>query len=263
MKVPPIMIRICFSAIFFILGCSPDEQPPPLTKPKVVKAIKKPAPPKFEKAEIPEEKSSEGEALQPEKADEMETGTIEEKSAGAEGLKPIAAAAPEKKEKPGTYIVQSGESLWNIAGKTEIYGDSLKWPIIYRMNLSRLENMEADIGLPSRELPEGMKLKYITREEVQENLNSKTIPPWVVNVLSATTREKINPVAIKLIKNGYPVYITTARVKGTDWMRIRIGFFHKKSEADAVGKKIMGTLQSRDSWSTKAGDVERKTYGGY
>ena len=29
------------------------------------------------------------------------------------------------------------------------------------------------------------------------------------------------------------------------------------------GKKIMSKLQSRDSWSTKAGDEERKAFGGY
>ena len=156
MKVLPIMIGVCLTGMLSVTGCSPDEQPQQsITRPKIVRAIKKPAPPKIEKAGTPEEKPAQKELEQTEKADEVRTSAIEEKTPVAKEPEP-SPAEPEKKGEPGTYIVQSGESLSAIAGKAEIYGDPLKWPILYRLNLSRLESLKADVELPFRELPEGV-----------------------------------------------------------------------------------------------------------
>jgi hypothetical protein len=67
-----------------------------------------------------------------------------------------------------------------------------------------------------RELPEGVRLKTISPDETKENLRTRLDNVWAVNVLSATTNRKIFPPAIRRINNGYPGYITRAKIKGKD-----------------------------------------------
>jgi len=86
---------------------------------------------------------------------------------------------------------------------------------------------------------------------------------WIINVLSAQEEEAIVPHAIKLIRSGYPAYITTADVNGKDWMRLRVGFYGQKEVADREGKKLMEILGFKDIWTTKVGDIERGEFGGY
>lgn len=38
------------------------------------------------------------------------------------------------------YVVQSGDTLWVISGKPEIYGNPLLWPLIWQSNLQALPN---------------------------------------------------------------------------------------------------------------------------
>jgi len=48
---------------------------------------------------------------------------------------PPPAVAPAPRE---TYTVKKGESLWKIAGRADIYGDSTKWRRIYEANKHQL-----------------------------------------------------------------------------------------------------------------------------
>lgn len=49
------------------------------------------------------------------------------------------------------YIVKKNESLWDIAGRKEIYGNSLKWRDIYEANKDKIRNPD--------KIREGMRLK--------------------------------------------------------------------------------------------------------
>ena len=62
---------------------------------------------------------------------------------------------------------------------------------------------------------------------------------------------------------GYPVYITSAKVKGKNWMRLRVGFFKNKIKGDADRKEIMTLLNLDNSWVTKVGRRELDEFGGY
>lgn len=170
---------------------------------------------------------------------------------------------PPALNKAGYYVVQKGDSLSRIAARKDVYGDPLNWPILYRLNRDKFDKREAGVDFPDKNLSGGIKLKIITPEEAVANLKKRLRSSWVVNVMSATDKEEINSASIRLIKSGYQVYITRARVRGKDWIRLRVGFFKNKAEADRVGKKIMGILDRVDSWSSKIAEKELKVFGGY
>lgn len=43
-------------------------------------------------------------------------------------------------EKPSTHTVVKGECLWIISGYERIYGNPLKWPLIYKANKDRIKH---------------------------------------------------------------------------------------------------------------------------
>ena len=107
--------------------------------------------------------------------------------------------------------------------------------------------------VPYEEIP------HFARSRVESHANE----PWVVNVLSATKYKRIVPATIRLIQQGYPVYLTSAVVEGKEWMRLRIGFFKSRMEAETEGERIMAELDFADSWTTKVGAEELAEYGGF
>ena len=260
MKVSATIISICLTFFLLCLGCSREEPaPPPVQKTKVTKPIKMPAPEKAKTSLTGSEKKAETEAKD---GGEVKKAAIEERA-----LKTPETDAREKeaatKEVIGYYIVKKGESLSGIAAREDVYGDSLKWPILYWLNMDKLGKLQLAEDLPDSEVPEGVKLKIISPCEMRENLKSLGHNVWAVNVLSGTTNGQIIPAAIRLIRNGYPVYITRVKLKGKDWMRLRVGFFKDRAESDTEAKKIMTMLNLVDSWVSKTGEEEFEEFGGY
>jgi len=249
MKILATVISICLTVFLWCGGCSREEPPsPPAKEIEVVKIIKRPAPEKAE-TEVKE-------------AGDVKTAAVEEKALKAPETD-IREKEAAMEEVAGYYIVRKGESLSAIAAREDVYGNSLKWPILYRLNVDELGKLKLGEALPDWELPEGVRLRIISPDEVRENLARRVQNVWVVNVVSSTGKGKIIPVTIRLINNGYPVYITRAKVKGKDWMRLRVGFFKNRTDADMEGKKIMSMLNLVDSWVTKAGKEELEEFGGY
>lgn len=228
MKASATILFVCMSLFFLCGSCSREEPPPPPPqKSKVVRPIKMPEEPQPVTEQVLGEKVATGEQ------------------------QPIT-------EEAGYYVAEDGDTLFTIAARPDTYADPLKWPLLYRNNIERLGAV-----LPTAELPGGLKLKVISPDEVAENLKDRPQQLWAVNVLSTTKTEKITPVALQLLTDGYLVYITRATIKGKQWLRLRVGFFTEHSEADTEGKKIMATLQLADSWVAKVGPEEREQFGGY
>jgi cell division protein FtsN len=163
----------------------------------------------------------------------------------------------------GYYIVKKGESLCDVASREDVYGNRLKWPILYRCNMDTLGDLKTEGDVVERALPEGLKLRIIGPDEVEKNLKKRPNNRWVINVLSTTTNERLVPISITLIKSGHSAYLIRARIKGKVWTRLRVGFFTSKAEADAQRKKIRDLLGIDDPWSVKLGPMEFAEFAGY
>lgn len=257
------IVSICMALFLLGGGCSKEEEPTvPAKESKVVKTIKKPV---SEKSAVPST-TQEVEVKQAEKQQEKtgeEVKVVAVQQIAPKELETVSKEIETVVEEEGYYIAKSGDSLASVAAKENVYGDPLKWPVLYRLNKDKFVNIPLGGDFPDRNLAKGVMLKMITPEEQVENLKKRTHHFWVVNVLSSTKKEKIIPPAIRLIQNGYPVYISRAKVKGKDYMRLRVGFFNSKGQAHTEGTKIMAMLKLTDSWTNKIGPTEFDEFARY
>jgi len=258
------MVRIFIVLLFALGACSGEDQQPPQTPaPKVVQPIK-PSTADIEKptTTVAEEKKPQTEDKAPmEKPAAVADKPTADPTPPAEEKK--IASERKDKDEPRIYTVKKGDTLSSIAARSDVLKDSLKWPILLRLNRDKLGEWAAREDLPDRELSQGTELNVITAREARASLKKATGTLWVVNVLSATTNAEIVPPAVTLVKQGYPVYLVRANVKGKDYLRLRVGFFKNRSEADEVGKKIKEQLSFQDSWSTKAEKEEYEEVAGF
>lgn len=197
--------------------------------------------------------------IEAKKAPVVETAHLEDK-----GLKkPVLDLGKEVEKMAGAaghFVVWEADTLPSIAAREDVMGDPLKWPVLYRLNMDMLGalNLENDF---STKVPAGFKLKVLTPDKQKANLEKQIHNIWIVNVLSSPAQGKIAPPAIKLIKNGYKVYIARAQVKGKEWMRLRVGFFPNRDDANRAGEKIRVLLNLADSWVTRADKKELQEFG--
>jgi len=271
------------SLLFLLTGSCAKEEPQEMKKPRVVMRIKKPVP---KPAPPVSAKEAAAEPTSEEKAETTAELKTEDTPAQAEASPPtkvashpvgrderpplpsVAQAKPEPaSERTGgrnTYRVPKGESLALVAGRKDIYGDPLKWSSLYRLNMERLNAAGGSSGdFCDRELPEGLDLTFLTLPQVKENVNKFSEKPWIVHVISSQEMNQVVEPAIKLMQNGYHVYLAKARVKGKDWIRLRVGFFEAGSDASEAGKKIKALLNISDLWVTKTTRNELESYGAY
>jgi hypothetical protein len=84
------------------------------------------------------------------------------------------AAAPTAEPTPNTtmhYTVQPKDTLWDIAGKSIIYGDSFQWPLIFKSNRDKIQ--DPDLIYPRQDLT---VLKTVSADEIKNarKLSSET-----------------------------------------------------------------------------------------
>jgi hypothetical protein len=189
-----------------------------------------------------------------------------EKKKAAASLE-IAAQPREDSEvtiEDALYLVRKGDTLLTIAGHEEVYGDPLKWPAIYRLNMDVLREMRVSGSFINAKLREGIHLKYVTPQGASHNLKALGDKLWVVDLASARSHNGLVESAVLLMKNGYHVYFTKRPVAGEEWIRLRVGFFQGISEALAAGQEMKSLLgMSKDPWIVKVSREELHVYGGY
>lgn len=259
-------VLLILSAFFAGQGCK-DQRPAESQGPKVTMLIEKPVEPEVQT--LSPEQGPQAEPEEKEQADSEEKGSpaIELAAIQKEELISPAyqadASLSSANATEGYFKVQKGDTLFKIAGREDVYGDPIKWPSLFRYNLDKLGQMGEAEDIEHRQLPEDLELRYVTPNEAAENLKSLGKKLWVVNVKSEKELKKIVLPAIALMKNGYHAYIARASVKGEEWVRLRVGFFEKRSEAVSEGERIMEVLNAQETWAARIGEEELKEFGGY
>jgi hypothetical protein len=262
-----------------LAGACTKEEVPEIEKPRVVVSIKRTV------GKAPDTLAAQDETKQEPSLNKKTVG-LEQKPTGLqstdEGSKKQPSVVGE-----GLYSVRKGDTLFKIAGLQDVYGDSIKWPSLFRLNLDelgrlkvadkfqlqwssifqlsgdRLGELKVVKDFQHEELPEGLTLRFLTPKEVQQNLVKIGHMDWVINVLSSQSSQELVPFAVKLMKEGYRIYLARATVKGEEWMRLRVGFFENRSDAASAGQKIISLLNSDEIWVTRIGKEELEEFGGY
>ncbi len=166
-------------------------------------------------------------------------------------------------EQEGWYPVTDQDTLIIVAGNSRVYSDPYKWPSLLRLNLDKLESFGLTPGLEGRQLPAGIRLRYLTPQEVEHRRTELQGHKWVVNILSDKGSKRISALALKLLKARIPVYIAKAEIKGQQWLRLRTGFFASIAEAKKIKAKIEQITGLKGLWVAKISDQEFQKYAGY
>jgi tetratricopeptide (TPR) repeat protein len=188
---------------------------------------------------------------------------------GKTGSAPAAVASlpPEESHRPpkeAFYMVGKDDSLLDIARRKDVYGDALKWPSLFRLNMRALGNLKVTESLPMERLPEGLRLKYVSRGEASENLAAVVDRVWIVDVASAKAMKDLVPFTIQLMKKGYHAYLTKSELAGEQWIRLRVGFYKDILEALTASEHAKAFLNLSESpMPVKIGRKELERFAGY
>jgi tetratricopeptide (TPR) repeat protein len=181
--------------------------------------------------------------------------------AAAAALPPAESRVPAKES---FYRVKKNESLLDIAGRQDVYSDALKWPSLFRLNMSALEKMKLTDNLPIEKLPEGLRIKYVGRDEASERLAEEADRLWVVDVASSKSVNSVVPHAILLMRKGYRAYLTKSQLAGEEWIRVRVGFYKDILEALKVSEEVKALLKmSETPMPMKIDKKEWERFAGY
>lgn len=91
--------------------------------------------------------------------------------------------------------------------------------------------------------------------------------PWTRRLLSAMLAGLLGGCATqdnRLSDTGYQVYIPEARVKGRDWMRLRVGFFASRADAERAANEVMRVVRTAEQpWIAQVTPDELARFAGY
>ncbi|MFH1481392.1 MAG: LysM domain-containing protein, partial [Pseudomonadota bacterium] len=252
------LIYLLMIFFFFGQGCKKEESDFPVEKIRVRKPINRPSPPKTPPGAVQDGiKTDAGE-----KGTKKREMAIPLKDAPGESRGESGGGTPVFQGDFGYYTVRKGDTLSGISAKEEIYGDPLQWPILLRLNMDKLAVLKMDQHLPGITLPQGLQIRFLSPEAIRKKAKEAGQRAWAINILSSQHPEKITLLAISLLKKDYCAYITRARVKGKDWMRLRVGFFKAKADAMLEKETIDKVLDVKDSWIDRAGLEEMERHSG-
>ena len=101
---------------------------------------------------------------------------------------PAAAEPPPMQTPPPAqtsgYTVQRGDNLWNIAGRSEIYGDAYQWPLIYRTNQDKIR--DADLIYPGQDFT--IDRNPSSADVTAAIRHAKTRGAWVLGQVEASDK---------------------------------------------------------------------------
>ena len=75
--------------------------------------------------------------------------------------------------------------------------------------------------------------------------------PYVVNLASYDTLKYAEQIMRKIRLEGYNAYVAKATVNGTDWFRVRVGFYNTEEEAQTKSKELSKEFNKKGAWITR------------
>lgn len=130
-------------------------------------------------------------------------------------------------------------------------------------NPSPKEKAEEPGKSPPEAVPVDRKEEVVKKEEVakkQEATRKEEVTKrenWIVQVYSVKAMEEAMAHKERLMAAGFAAYSTSAKVKGGDWIRVRVGFFVNRVEATKAAEEIKKKFDLRDPcWVTKVSAEE-------
>ncbi len=82
------------------------------------------------------------------------------------------------------------------------------------------------------------KHEAVKIETPKKNSTPRKREHWVINVVSVKTNEDAMAYKKRLMAMGFPAYGFRAKVKGEEWIRVRVGFFGNRKEAREAAQEI-------------------------
>ncbi|MEW6516500.1 MAG: LysM peptidoglycan-binding domain-containing protein [candidate division FCPU426 bacterium] len=87
---------------------------------------------------------------------------------------PMAEPTPEATPEMQRYSVVRGDTLWDISGQSDIYGDNFQWPLIFKANRDQIE--DPDIIEIGQDL--SISREFSQEEVAQAIENAKRTPRY-------------------------------------------------------------------------------------
>lgn len=126
-----------------------------------------------------------------------------EEDQGEMAAAPVAAVEEEKcecdeedmkgaldpvEEESTSYTVETGDNLWNISGKEDVYGNPYQWPLIYKANREQIK--DADLIFPGQDLS---IVRGMSDDAIDAAVNhAKTRGAWTLGETEATDQAYLN-----------------------------------------------------------------------
>jgi nucleoid-associated protein YgaU len=117
------------------------------------------------------------------KAEEQASDAIAQYHAEQERLAALAAMPEPEPESMsmGSYLVVSGDNLWNIAGQDSIYGNPYQWPLIYKANSGQIKDADLIFAGQYFDIPKAMDAEAAAAIE-----HAKTRGAWTLGETEAS-----------------------------------------------------------------------------
>jgi nucleoid-associated protein YgaU len=115
------------------------------------------------------------------KAEEQASDAIAQYHAEQERLAALAAMPEPESMSMGSYLVVSGDNLWNIAGQDSIYGNPYQWPLIYKANSGQIKDADLIFAGQYFDIPKAMEADAAAAIE-----HAKTRGAWTLGETEAS-----------------------------------------------------------------------------
>jgi len=99
----------------------------------------------------------------------------------AEQAKMEQPAVADESMSLGSYLVITGDNLWNIAGRDAVYGNPYQWPLIYKANSGQIKDADLIYAGQTLDIPKASDAESAAAIE-----HAKTRGAWTVGETEAS-----------------------------------------------------------------------------